>query len=72
MNLRSLLHLETNTVPLLPAEESGTDAESMTPDKSPNDKSPKRTRRKGNGDLEERLERLLTPTEMDLVQHHRI
>ncbi|MEU6584494.1 hypothetical protein [Nocardia sp. NPDC046763] len=67
MNLRSLLHFETKTVPLLPAEESGTNAESMTLDKPT-----KRFRRKANGALEERLERLLTPTEMDLIEHHRI
>ncbi|WP_433563581.1 hypothetical protein ACQP1O_40750 [Nocardia sp. CA-151230] len=67
MNLRSLLHLETKTVPLLPAEESGIDAEALTLDKPT-----KRFRRKANGDLEERLERLLTPTEMDFIEHHRI
>ncbi len=65
MNLRSLLHRRTSTVPLLPAEESGTDAETTA--------EPKRSGRdKANGALEERLERLLTPTELDLVQHHRI
>ncbi|MEC3920388.1 hypothetical protein [Nocardia sp. CDC160] len=65
MNLRSLLHRKTRTVPLLPAEESGADAESTT--------TPKHfVRKKANGALEERLERLLTPTELDLVQHHRI
>ncbi|MGW4241821.1 hypothetical protein [Nocardia sp. NPDC004722] len=63
MNLRSLLHRKTTMVPLLPAEEQrGTDAESTAPPR----------RKKANGALEERLERLLTPTELDLVQHHRI
>ncbi|AYF77257.1 hypothetical protein D7D52_29400 [Nocardia yunnanensis] len=65
MNLRSLLHRKTKMVPLLPAEGSGIDAESAA--------TPKQYRRKrANGALEERWERLLTPTELDLVQHHRI
>ncbi|WP_067830665.1 hypothetical protein [Nocardia inohanensis] len=59
MNLRSLLHRKTETVPLLPADEAppppGRTAKSRT-----------------NGALEEKLERLLTPGELDLVQHHRI
>ncbi|MFE5287548.1 hypothetical protein ACFRAQ_21490 [Nocardia sp. NPDC056611] len=66
MNLRSLLHLESKTVPLLPADESGTDADSA--ESNP----PGTSGRKANRALEERLERLLTPTEMDLIQHHRI
>ncbi|WP_040813820.1 hypothetical protein [Nocardia concava] len=65
MNLRSLLHRRTKMVPLLPADESGADAESPKTPKPPG-------RKKANGALEERLERLLTPTELDLVQHHRI
>ncbi|MFE3191090.1 hypothetical protein ACFXHA_18910 [Nocardia sp. NPDC059240] len=65
MNLRSLLHRKTTMVPLLPAEEQGTVAGSTT--------TPRHAgRKKPNGALEERLERLLTPTELDLVQHHRI
>lgn len=67
MNLRSLLHLETKTVPVLPADNAATDAETTT-----SDKPTKRFRRKANGALEERLERLLTPSEMDLLHHHRI
>ncbi|GAB0104424.1 hypothetical protein JMUB6875_33980 [Nocardia sp. JMUB6875] len=71
MNLRSLLHRRTKMVPLLPADETGADAESpMTPNR--NSTKPPPGRKKANGALEERLERLLTPTELDLVQHHRI
>lgn len=62
MKLRSLLHRKTNSVPILPSEER---AETAQP--------PGRTKRsRRNGALEERLERLLTPSELDLVQHHRI
>ncbi|MFC9996286.1 hypothetical protein [Nocardia sp. NPDC127526] len=60
MKLRSLLHRRTKTVPLLPAEET------IAPGPA------KGAKRKANGALEERLERLLTPNELDLVQHHRI
>lgn len=62
MNLRSLLHRKTKAVPLLPADETGSTAA-----------PPGRTARaRTNGALEEKLERLLTPNELDLVQHHRI
>ncbi|MFE2956074.1 hypothetical protein [Nocardia tengchongensis] len=70
MNLRSLLHLDTKTVPLLPAAEpegSGIGADSADPAEPPG-----RSGLKVDRELEERLERLLTPTEMDLIQHHRI
>ncbi|WP_330184507.1 hypothetical protein OHB26_13465 [Nocardia sp. NBC_01503] len=74
MKLRSLLHRKTSVsdesgsangaeqVPLLPSDE--------TRDASPVPRRPRRSR--PNGQLEERLERLLTPNELDLVQHHRI
>lgn len=58
MNLRSLLHIETKKVPLLP------------PPRSTGQQ--RRFRRKSNGDLEECLECLMTPGELDLVQRHRI
>ncbi|MRH91970.1 hypothetical protein GFY24_31800 [Nocardia sp. SYP-A9097] len=75
MKLRSLLHRKTNVsdgdiaetgtaeeVPLLPSDEIR--------DTSQVPLRPKRSR--PNGQLEERLERLLTPNELDLVEHHRI
>ncbi|WP_157574584.1 hypothetical protein [Nocardia jejuensis] len=64
MNLRSLLHRKTKAVPLLPADETSSAA------RPPGHTA--RSRRKGNSALEERLERLLTPGELDIVQHHRI
>ncbi|MFI1915393.1 hypothetical protein [Nocardia sp. NPDC020380] len=64
MNLRSLLHRKARAVPLLPAAQSG-----ETP---PPTGHIRKYRRKANGALEEKLERLLTPSELDLVQHHRI
>ncbi|QLY30682.1 hypothetical protein [Nocardia huaxiensis] len=64
MKLRSLLHRKTTAVPLLPSDGpgDGTHSPSRTD----------RSRRKGTGADEERLERLLTPSELDLVEHHRI
>ncbi|MGX1808703.1 hypothetical protein ACWIGI_23535 [Nocardia sp. NPDC055321] len=59
MKLRSLLHRKTKTVPILPSE-----ARAGAPQRA--------GRSKNNGELEEGLERLLTPSELDLVQHHRI
>lgn len=58
MNLRSLLHRKQvhKGVPLLPPE-SDDSASVRKRTKPPN---------------EERLERLLTPSELDLVQHHRL
>ncbi|WP_327142581.1 hypothetical protein [Nocardia sp. NBC_01327] len=62
MKLLALLHRRTKTVPLLPADENRDAAQPPG--------RPRRTR--PNGQLEERLERLLTPNELDIVQHHRI
>lgn len=61
MNLRSLLHRKesTNGLPLLPPPET---------DESRSLKSAKRSRPPN----EERLERLLTQSELDLVQQHRL
>ncbi|MGV9413864.1 hypothetical protein ACWDOP_28535 [Nocardia sp. NPDC003693] len=62
MKLRSLLHRKNKTVPILPAE-----TRAGAPQR------PSRLgRSKANGELEEQFERLLTPSELDLVQHHRI
>ncbi|MEV6072822.1 hypothetical protein AB0L82_40295 [Nocardia sp. NPDC052001] len=68
MKLRSLLHRKTRvsggnaeTVPLLPFDERDASQLPRRPGRS-----------KPNGQSEERLERLLTPNELDLVQHHRI
>ncbi|MEU0542363.1 hypothetical protein [Nocardia sp. NPDC005978] len=62
MKLRSLLHRKTKTVPILPAE-----ARAGAPQRHG-----RLGRSKTNGALEEQLERLLTPSELDIVQHHRI
>ncbi|WP_067574864.1 hypothetical protein [Nocardia acidivorans] len=74
MKLRSLLHRKTSVsddsaaangvdqLPLLPSDEMR--------DASQVPRTPRRSR--PDGQLEERLERLLTPNELDLVQHHRI
>ncbi|MFX0579886.1 hypothetical protein [Nocardia nepalensis] len=63
MKLRSLLHRRhEDQVPLLPAIE---------PEPQPaRDTAAPHTKRKIAG--EERLERLLTPTELDLVREHRV
>ncbi|MEU2033046.1 hypothetical protein [Nocardia amamiensis] len=65
MKLRSLLHRRpADHVPLLPAiePEHGPDSPDATA-------SPRSVRAAAQ---EERLERLLTPTELDLVLHHRL
>ncbi|MBB5914250.1 hypothetical protein BJY24_003117 [Nocardia transvalensis] len=65
MNLRFLLHRRyADSVPLLPVSEY-----EDTP--SPMRTGGKRSQR-AVAEREERLERLLTPTELDLVQHHRL
>ncbi len=58
MNLRSLLPHRQVELPLLPVSE---------PENFYTRRVPGRTR----ADLEEKLERLLTPTELDIVQHRR-
>ncbi|MBL1072787.1 hypothetical protein JK358_00090 [Nocardia sp. 2] len=64
MKLRSLLHRKTSAMPLLPSDETGNGA--------PPPARTIRAGRKAKGADEERLERLLTPSELDLVEHHRI
>lgn len=59
MNLRTLLHRQAESLPLLPVSE--------TEHIHLHRMHSKRAR----ADLEERLERLLTPTERDIVEHPR-
>ncbi|MBF6175375.1 hypothetical protein [Nocardia blacklockiae] len=65
MKLHFLLHRrQADSVPLLPVS----DSEELTTATGPGGGN---TRRKA-AEREERLERLLTPTELDLVQQHRL
>ncbi|WP_024801848.1 hypothetical protein [Nocardia sp. BMG51109] len=65
MNLRFLLpRRHPDSVPLLPVPESEATAVAAVA-------RGERSRRTA-AEREERLERLLTPTELDLVQHHRL
>ncbi|MFR9750668.1 hypothetical protein ACL02S_06485 [Nocardia sp. 004] len=65
MKLRSLLHRRpAKQVPLLPATESEDGRRSCDTSVS--------SHGFGVAAKEERLERLLTPTELDLVLHHRL
>lgn len=59
MNLRSLLNRRhADSLPLLPASDTV--------------RPPRPLRKRGGRDLEERLERLLTPTELDIVEHRHL
>ncbi|MFJ1459504.1 hypothetical protein [Nocardia wallacei] len=65
MKLRFPLHRsQADSVPLLPVS----DSEDITAGVG----SSGRSSRRRAAEREERLERLLTPTELDLVQHHRL
>lgn len=64
MNLRSLLHRKTTMVPLLPYTEDRDDAHPINSVRSFQLGPP--------GTDEERLERLLTPAERDIIEHHLI
>ena len=58
MNLRFLLSRgQADSLPLLPASET--------------ERTLRPSRKRGGRDLEERLERLLTATELDIVEHRR-
>jgi len=58
VNLRFILNRrQAESLPLLPASES--------------ERTLRPSRKQGGRDLEERLERLLTPTERDIVEHRR-
>ncbi|MBY8863686.1 hypothetical protein K7711_44975 [Nocardia sp. CA2R105] len=57
MNLRTLLHLQAESLPLLPVSETE------------HIHLPRMHGKRARADLEERLERLLTPSERDIVEH---
>ncbi|MQY23750.1 hypothetical protein [Nocardia macrotermitis] len=57
MNLRTLLHRQADSVPLLPVSET---------EHIP---LPRLHGKRARAAAEERLERLLTPTERDIVEH---
>ncbi|WP_067681737.1 hypothetical protein [Nocardia miyunensis] len=57
MNLRTLLHRQADSLPLLPVSETE------------HIHLPRKHGKRARADLEERLERLLTPTERDIVEH---
>ncbi|WP_025353188.1 hypothetical protein [Nocardia nova] len=65
MNIRTILHRrQAESVPLLPDSES---ASIPTPFRQHGRRS-----RKDRAVREERLERLLTPSELDIVQHRQV
>ncbi|MBF6278681.1 hypothetical protein A5780_04360 [Nocardia sp. 852002-20019_SCH5090214] len=63
MNIRTILHRrQAESVPLLPDSESGPSV--VVPFRNHGRRS-----RRNLAEREERLERLLTPSELDLVEH---